>query len=559
MPRSNNNSNFRKNVTLDCGWGTLIFGETFESNRKLANALKKEKNNERNIAYNIQDPHILLTRDPQNFFLDPSNSYRLSLDKYTPIKIKEDEFYIREALPDDIQIINKLYKKNDKPILRDNFLIKYKKIRNKNIKIFVAHHKTTNKVIGVIIGVDHVSAYNDANNGASIWSLTINLQSPISGVKQALINHIAEYFKNKKRSYVEFLLLYDDEKNINFFKKIGFEQIQKFCIKNKTSFNENYFIGDNKKINFNPLSAVIVHEARKRGIKVEPIFKNNPNYFKLSFGGTSIKCFESLTELTNAIIYKFCDDKNLFFDFLNKYGFNCPKQIVYKEDEYKIALNFLNKHKKVVIKPADGTEGKGISVGVTSVENFKKALIRAKRVSSKIIIEEMVDGIDIRIVVIGGKIIAAAKRLQPIIVGTGRNSIRDLIRKQSHRRSIATDGESKIPLDGETKRCVLNAGYSLDDILPIGEKITVRNNANVSTGGTIHDITDQLSNELKHIAIKVTKALNIPVVGLDFIVPSIEGSKYSIIEANSGLALVNHEPQPVVEKYIDFLFPQTIK
>jgi D-alanine-D-alanine ligase-like ATP-grasp enzyme len=77
------------------------------------------------------------------------------------------------------------------------------------------------------------------------------------------------------------------------------------------------------------------------------------------------------------------------------------------------------------------------------------------------------------------------------------------------------------------------------------------------TGGTIHDVTEQLHPELVHAAENAARALDIPVTGLDFFVPDVTKPEYVIIEANERPGLANHEPQPTAERFVDFLFPRT--
>jgi D-alanine-D-alanine ligase-like ATP-grasp enzyme len=105
---------------------------------------------------------------------------------------------------------------------------------------------------------------------------------------------------------------------------------------------------------------------------------------------------------------------------------------------------------------------------------------------------------------------------------------------------------------------VAAAGHDFDDVLPPGECITVRKAANLHTGGTIHDITGQLHPDVATAAERAAEALNIPVVGLDFIVPALDAAEYWIIEANERPGLANHEPQPTAERFVDLLFPQTV-
>jgi D-alanine-D-alanine ligase-like ATP-grasp enzyme len=88
--------------------------------------------------------------------------------------------------------------------------------------------------------------------------------------------------------------------------------------------------------------------------------------------------------------------------------------------------------------------------------------------------------------------------------------------------------------------------------------LVVRKTANLHTGGTIHDVTADLSPELARAAKEAARALDIPVTGLDFLVPDVTASEYVIIEANERPGLANHEPQPTAERFVDLLFPQTV-
>ncbi len=105
---------------------------------------------------------------------------------------------------------------------------------------------------------------------------------------------------------------------------------------------------------------------------------------------------------------------------------------------------------------------------------------------------------------------------------------------------------------------VVRMTKSLESVLPAGEEITVRKTANLHTGGTIHDVTKKLHPNLVEAAEAAARAIEIPVVGLDFIVPDVQGPDYMIIEANERPGLANHEPQPTAERFIDLLFPETI-
>jgi D-alanine-D-alanine ligase-like ATP-grasp enzyme len=143
------------------------------------------------------------------------------------------------------------------------------------------------------------------------------------------------------------------------------------------------------------------------------------------------------------------------------------------------------------------------------------------------------------------------------VVGTGTHTIRELIEAQSRRRSAATGGESTIPVDDVTAATVEAAGYGLDDVLPAQVELAVRRTANLHTGGTIHDVTADLHPDLAAASVAASKALDIPVTGLDLMVPDVSGPEHVFIEANERPGLANHEPQPTAQAFIDLLFPAT--
>jgi D-alanine-D-alanine ligase-like ATP-grasp enzyme len=88
-----------------------------------------------------------------------------------------------------------------------------------------------------------------------------------------------------------------------------------------------------------------------------------------------------------------------------------------------------------------------------------------------------------------------------------------------------------------------------------GAEIQVRRTANLHTGGTIHDVTDEVHPQLVASAVRAARAINVPVTGIDFIVRSPRAAHYAFIEANERPGLANHEPQPTAERFVDLLFP----
>jgi GNAT-family acetyltransferase (TIGR03103 family) len=220
-------------------------------------------------------------------------------------------------------------------------------------------------------------------------------------------------------------------------------------------------------------------------------------------------------------------------------------------------LAFLERHGRIVVKPALGEQGAGVSVDVRDEAGLRSALQRAERNGGHVVLEQLVDGQDLRVVVIDGTVVAAAVRRPPAIVGDDRLTVRELVEKQSRRRAAATGGESRIPIDDECQRCLRDQGRGLDEVLPAGSEVVVRRAANLHAGGTIHDVTARLSPAIADAAVAAARALEIPVVGLDFITPDPESGEWWLIEANERPGLANHEPQPTAQAYVDLLFPNT--
>src|SRR5690606_35756708 len=153
-----------------------------------------------------------------------------------------------------------------------------------------------------------------------------------------------------------------------------------------------------------------------------------------------------------------------------------------------------------------------------TLDEVDAAIVEARKVCDRVLIEACFEGADLRLVVIDNKLAAAAIRKPPQGVGAGSSPIRVPIENPSRRRAAATGGESTVVIDDETVRCLAAAGHDLDTVLPAGEEVLVRKTANLHTGGTIHDVTDDVHPELVAAACAASRAIDIPVTGIDFMI-----------------------------------------
>lgn len=542
-------------AVLDCGWGRLVFGHTFSDSARLAEVLREERPGRRDIAFYLRDPHVVLSLAPQELFLDPSHTYRLWLDLYRPARRQPRAFAVRRLHTlDDARAINRIYLSRKMVDVHETFLVDHR--HSRCLTYLVAEDAATGEVIGTVTGIDHKHAFDDPEKGSSLWCLAVDPQARHPGVGEALVRQLAEHFQARGRAFLDLSVMHDNTEAIALYEKLAFQRVPVFCLKTKNSINERLFIGPPPEAKLNPYATIIVNEARRRGIAVEVLDAEN-GYFSLSMGGRSIVCRESLSELTTAVAMSRCDDKAVTRRTLERAGLILPDQAIAADGEANAA--FLARHRRVVVKPARGEQGAGVAVGLESIEEMEQAIARARRFSDKVLIEELVEGEDLRIVVIGFEVVAAAVRRPAEITGDGVHTIEQLIEKQSRRRAAATGGESHIPLDDETRRCVTAAGHTLDHVLEPDVSFAVRGTANLHTGGTIHDVTDLLHPALARVAVRAARALDIPVVGFDFMVADVEGPRYAIIEANERPGLANHEPQPTAERFVDLLFPETAR
>jgi len=540
-------------AVANIGWGRLIFADTFDDPDRLAEVMRAEAPDERDITINVVDPHVVLSKGPEAFFLDPSHTFRLEFERYRPRTDRVVGVYVRRLRSnDDAAAVNRIYQKvGMMPVSRD-FLLAHRGSRR--ILHLVAVDETTEEVIGTITGVDHEMVYGDPANGSSLWCLAVDPQAPLPGVGEVLLRHLIEVFQTRGLAHIDLSVMHDNQPAIALYEKIGFQRVPLFSVKYKNPINERLYSAAMPEAKLNPYARLLINEARRRGVGVE-IEDEQAGLFVLTHGGRRVACRESLSELTSAVAFSRCDDKALTHRLLEKHDLRVPRQ--HQVDAPEDAEAFLARNPRIVVKPAKGEQGRGISVDITDKDAMHSAIEAARNVSDKVLLEEFCEGDDLRIIVIGFKVIAAAVRVPATIVGDGETNVRTLIQRQSRRRAAATGGESKIPMDAETERCVAAAGYGLDSVLPAGESLAVRKTANLHTGGTIHDVTDRLNPHLRVVAEDAARVLDIPVVGFDFLVPDIEAEDYVIIEANERPGLANHEPQPTAEAFVDLLFPHT--
>jgi GNAT-family acetyltransferase (TIGR03103 family) len=540
-------------LALHCGWGRLLIGHTYPDPAALAHELLNEKPGERDIALYVAAPQQVLAQSPQQLFLDPSDTLRLWFSDYRPAQRVFRGFRIRRAQNQaDWDAINHLYIARGMLPIEPTLLTP----RHQGGPVYwIAEDESSNAVIGSVMGLNHQKAFNDPENGSSLWCLAVDPQCTRPGVGEVLVRHLIEHFQSRGLAYLDLSVLHDNQQAKNLYAKLGFRNLPTFAIKRKNGINEKLFLGPGPQADFNPYARIIVDEAHRRGIEVQ-VDDAEAGLFTLVHGGRRIRCRESLSDLTTAVSMTLCQDKRLTNKVLRAAGLELPVQQLAGNADDNLA--FLDEHQRIVVKPVDGEQGQGVAVDLRTIEDVQTAVERARQFDSRVLLESFHEGLDLRIVVIGFDVVAAAIRRPAEIMGDGRHTIGQLIEAQSRRRSAATGGESKIPMDDETRRTVEDAGFTFESVLPADQKLAVRRTANLHTGGCLEDVTAILHPVLKDAAIRAARAVDIPVVGLDLMVPAADQPEYVFIEANERCGLANHEPQPTAERFVDLLFPHSL-
>jgi cyanophycin synthetase len=244
---------------------------------------------------------------------------------------------------------------------------------------------------------------------------------------------------------------------------------------------------------------------------------------------------------TSAIAESIAQDKDLTKELLRAAGVPVPvgKVVDNVEDGWKAAMEI---GLPVVTKPFDGNQGKGVTVGITQRDHFDIVFAVAQEYSRHVIVEKYIMGDDFRMLVVGDKLIAAARREPPHVIGDGVHTVRELVdivnldprRGEGHATSL-----TKIRFDNIAHSRLAVQGYTADSVLPQGARAVLRNNANLSTGGTATDVTDDVHPEVAARVVAAAKMVGIDIAGVDVVCQNVGRP---LEEQGGGMVEVNAAP-----------------
>lgn len=258
----------QSNVAIRCGWGRLLFAHTFTDPKTLSDTLREEQPEDRDIALYLRDPHVVLAQAPQELFLDPSHTYRLWLARYRPGRVRPRGFIIRRLQRrSDAEAINRILRARGMVPMDPEFVWKHRD--SQVFTYLVAGDPNSGEVIGTVTGVDHERAFDDPENGASLWCLAVDRQAQYPGVGRVLVTALADHYAARGRAFMDLSVMHDNEEAIRLYEDLGFVRVPVFCLKKKNPINEPLFMGPAPGSDLNVYAEIIVNEARRRGIAVD--------------------------------------------------------------------------------------------------------------------------------------------------------------------------------------------------------------------------------------------------------------------------------------------------
>ena len=313
-----------------------------------------------------------------------------------------------------------------------------------------------------------------------------------------------------------------------------------------------------------PSTQCIVVAATKRKIPHIRLLENG-NLVQLGYGAAQRRIWTAETDSTSAIAEGIASDKDMTKRLLGYCGVPTPEgRVAESPAEAWAAAQEIGV--PVVVKPSDGNRGRGVSIDLSSQAEIEAAYQIAADEGSEVIVERYIRGIEHRLLIIGGKLVAAARGEDASVTGDGTSSLRQLVDSQINsdpRRGTA--GEQPLePVDigrAQTLLQLERQGYTPDSVPAAGARVVILRNGNHNT-----DITHLVHPHNAATAVLAAKIVGLDIAGVDIVAEDITKplaeQDGAIVEVNAGPSLLMHlrpaigEPQPVGEAIVESLFPR---
>lgn len=318
-------------------------------------------------------------------------------------------------------------------------------------------------------------------------------------------------------------------------------------------------------VRLGPSTGAIVHAAVLHGIPYRRLTQGSLVQF--GWGSKQRRIQAAEIDSTSAIAESIAQDKQLTKRLLKAAGASVPtgRPVDDVDDAWAAALEI---GLPVVVKPQDGNQGKGVTVNIVTRDHLEIAFNAAKEFRRNIMVESYMPGHDFRMLVVGDKLIAAARRDSPFVVGDGVHTIVELV-AQINTDPRRGDGHAtpmtRIRIDEIAVARIAIQGFTPQSIPPKGQRVVLRNNANLSTGGTATDVTDDVHPDVAASAVAAAQMIGLDICGVDIVCDTVlrplEETGGGIVEVNAAPGLRMHtapsfgKGRPVGEAVIAALYP----
>lgn len=298
-------------------------------------------------------------------------------------------------------------------------------------------------------------------------------------------------------------------------------------------------------VRLGPSTAAVVEEARRRNIPVRRL--NSRSLVQLGLGKNLRRIQATLTDHTSSIAVEIAQNKEETKRVLRSVGLPVPGGEVARS--VREALGDAGKlGYPVVLKPIDGNHGRGVSGGLASAKAVRGAWPAARVMSQQVIVEHHHGGRDHRVLVVNGRVVACAERVPAHVIGDGKQTVKALIAKANRdpRRGL---GHRKIltqlPTDRHTVEYLAGQGLTLESVPAAGETIFLRATANLSTGGTAVDRTDEMHPDNVTACEMASGIVGLDIAGIDVLTPDI-----SVPFRENGAVIIEVNAAPGIRMHV---------
>ncbi|PLC49595.1 cyanophycin synthetase [Pollutimonas subterranea] len=294
-----------------------------------------------------------------------------------------------------------------------------------------------------------------------------------------------------------------------------------------------------------PSTQAILDAANARGIPVMRL-THDASLYQLGFGARQKRIQATITSQTSHMGAAIAKDKQLTRNLLEQAAIPVPRGSVVRDASE--ALHAASRLRRpVVVKPADANHGKGVRTCLNDPQDISQAYADARQYSTRVIVEEFIEGDDYRILVVGGKMVAASRRDPPCAIGDGQTTVSGLIEQMNrdpNRGEGHSKGLTKVPIDPHTIAHLERRGMTLATVPRVGERVVLRDNANLSTGGTARDVTHLVHPDTVRTCERAAHQIGLDVAGIDLLCRDISlplRQQGAIVEINAAPGLRMHE------------------